>query len=68
MLRRPATTLSITAEDVAAYEDRRAREAAAVLETVSNVTSGDMAEDDWSGAASGGPDKGVMSTAWKEGT
>ncbi|KAF3806712.1 hypothetical protein GCG54_00000078 [Colletotrichum gloeosporioides] len=27
MLRRPATTLSITAEDIAAYEDRRAREA-----------------------------------------
>ncbi|KAH7155702.1 hypothetical protein B0J13DRAFT_619117 [Dactylonectria estremocensis] len=27
MLRRPATTLHITSEDVAAYEDRRAREA-----------------------------------------
>lgn len=27
MLRRPATTLQITSEDVAAYEDRRAREA-----------------------------------------
>ncbi|KAI8689037.1 hypothetical protein NCS55_00159500 [Fusarium keratoplasticum] len=27
MLRRPATTLTITSEDVAAYEDRRAREA-----------------------------------------
>ncbi|KAF4984758.1 hypothetical protein FZEAL_119 [Fusarium zealandicum] len=27
MLRRPATTLSITSEDVASYEDRRAREA-----------------------------------------
>lgn len=27
MLRRPPTTLSITSEDVAAYEDRRAREA-----------------------------------------
>ncbi|KAF4919473.1 hypothetical protein CGCVW01_v007796 [Colletotrichum viniferum] len=27
MIRRPATTLSITAEDIAAYEDRRAREA-----------------------------------------
>lgn len=27
MLRRPPTTLSITAEDVAAYEDRRASEA-----------------------------------------
>ncbi|KAM5355256.1 hypothetical protein ACJ41O_001902 [Fusarium nematophilum] len=27
MLRRPATTLGITSEDVAAYEDRRAREA-----------------------------------------
>ncbi|KAF6793783.1 hypothetical protein CSOJ01_13831 [Colletotrichum sojae] len=26
MLRRPATTLAITAEDIAAYEDRRARE------------------------------------------
>lgn len=27
MLRRPPTTLHITSEDVAAYEDRRAREA-----------------------------------------
>ena len=27
MLRRPATTIQITSEDVAAYEDRRAREA-----------------------------------------
>ncbi|KAI9172238.1 hypothetical protein HJFPF1_01733 [Paramyrothecium foliicola] len=27
MLRRPPTTLTITSEDVAAYEDRRAREA-----------------------------------------
>lgn len=27
MLRRPPTTLQITAEDVAAYEDRRANEA-----------------------------------------
>lgn len=27
MLRRPATTIGITSEDVAAYEDRRAREA-----------------------------------------
>ena len=27
MLRRPATTLHITSEDVASYEDRRAREA-----------------------------------------
>ncbi|KAM4058711.1 anaphase-promoting complex APC subunit CDC26 domain-containing protein [Hirsutella rhossiliensis] len=27
MLRRPPTTLAITAEDVAAYEDRRAAEA-----------------------------------------
>lgn len=26
MLRRPATTIQITSEDVAAYEDRRARE------------------------------------------
>lgn len=32
MLRRPATTLTITAEDVAAYEDRRAREALAAAQ------------------------------------
>jgi hypothetical protein len=32
MLRRPATVLSVTSEDVAAYEDRRAREAHAISE------------------------------------
>lgn len=32
MLRRPATVLAITSEDVAAYEDRRAREALAAAE------------------------------------
>ncbi|CAH0048331.1 unnamed protein product [Clonostachys solani] len=30
MLRRPATSLTITSEDVAAYEDRRSREAIAL--------------------------------------
>ncbi|EFY99116.2 hypothetical protein MAA_05174 [Metarhizium robertsii ARSEF 23] len=32
MLRRPPTTLQITAEDVAAYEDRRANEALAAAQ------------------------------------
>ncbi|KAH6672647.1 hypothetical protein F5X68DRAFT_214790 [Plectosphaerella plurivora] len=39
MLRRPATVLSVTSEDVAAYEDRRAREAHAMAERERAVTA-----------------------------
>ena len=47
MLRRPATTLTITSEDVAAYEDRRAREALmevqqARMEAAQAVAEGQM--------------------------
>ncbi|KAH6609377.1 hypothetical protein Trco_002723 [Trichoderma cornu-damae] len=61
MLRRPPTTLQITAEDIAAYEDRRAGEALVAAQQVraaevaarAAATGGEAAMQQQAGAATG---------------
>lgn len=55
MLRRPATTLQITSEDVAAYEDRRAREALAAQEQQQQQRQREAGGDSGIGSRRGTP-------------